>query len=287
MKIVSPISGKYDVVLEQRLESGFIINLYKTELGIGVSRYFKKIPRVEIYRCPATGYRFYFPFTVSGDGKFYARLQKVPWYYMAWKWEHEVAAKLIAPGSSVLEIGCGPGAFLKKISVRCPRAVGLEQNISAAKKGRQEGVKILLENIEEHAKNHKGKYDVVCLFQVLEHIWEVKKFIDSALICLKKNGKILISVPNNDCLIFKKFDIYLNMPPHHMGLWDIHSLVSLQKYFPMMLDDLYIEPLQLYHQGFARKLLPKPPFWLKNHDPVKVLGDYIVGHTLLASYTKI
>ena len=60
------------------------------------------------------------------------------------------------------------------------------------------------------------------MFQVLEHIYDVKEFLEHALQVLKKGGKLVIGVPNNEPY-FLGYDKYctLNLPPHHMGLWNI------------------------------------------------------------------
>jgi 2-polyprenyl-3-methyl-5-hydroxy-6-metoxy-1,4-benzoquinol methylase len=79
--------------------------------------------------------------------------------------------------------------------------------------------------IQDFCKTHKNEFDVVCFFQVLEHIKDVDSFMRSSITILKNKGKILIAVPNNDAFVMK-YD-YLrgvgNVPPppphhHHVGL---------------------------------------------------------------------
>ena len=56
---------------------------------------------------------------------------------------------------------------------------------------------------------------------VLEHIYDVKSFLEASLKVLKPEGKIIIGVPNSEPY-FLGYDKYctLNLPPHHMGLWN-------------------------------------------------------------------
>jgi ubiquinone/menaquinone biosynthesis C-methylase UbiE len=49
-----------------------------------------------------------------GDSKFYEQLEKFDWYYMPWKWEHEITLSYLDPKKRVLEIGCGTGSFVQK-----------------------------------------------------------------------------------------------------------------------------------------------------------------------------
>ncbi len=232
-----------------------IISKYMHELNIDVSRYFRQLPEIQIYRCNQTGYKFYYPFDISGDSFFYEHLQQYEWYYMPWKWEHEQAAKLIKSGMKVLEVGCGMGGFLKEVSNRVPdiEITGLELNQSAVERGKSEGLNILAESIEEHAEAHPGTYDLVCSFQVLEHIADVKSFIEGQIKALKKGGKIIVSVPNNRGFLGDSYNI-LNMPPHHMGLWDKISLKKMGDYFGLKYHSTHFEPLQPYHSNYFQRV---------------------------------
>ena len=101
MKIRSPLTKLRNTQLEKVLETDFIIDCYKKQLNIDVSKYFKDIKKISIYKCLDTGYRFYYPLNIYGDGKFYESLEKHSWYYMDWKWEHEIASNIIKPKDRV------------------------------------------------------------------------------------------------------------------------------------------------------------------------------------------
>ena len=106
------------------------------------------------------------------------------------------------------------------------------------------------ETIQEHAAYNKEKYDVVNSFQVMEHIAEIGDAIKASVEVLKKGGKLIISVPNNDSFLNKDENNLLNMPPHHMGLWGKESLKNMEKVFNVKLIKIYIEPLQSYHYSY-------------------------------------
>lgn len=304
MEILSPLTRLNNISLERKIPSQRIINIYKKNYGLDVSAYFKKVSDVSIYKCNETGYRFYYPFNLGGDSAFYEFLQEFDWYYMPWKWEHEIATSYLAPSFSVLEVGCAHGAFLEQIASLFPLndVVGLELNESAVTKS--DKFEIRNEFIESYAVNNKGAFDVVCSFEVLEHISEVFSFLKSQIDCLKQGGTLIISVPNNDSFIKGHKYGGLNLPPHHMGLWDQSSLRKLTTIFPIELINIHFEELQEYHVEnyvYAEYYSSWPGILGKVLSRLhKILGIYqnrinrirqerkqIIGHTILAAFKKI
>jgi SAM-dependent methyltransferase len=80
---------------------------------------------------------------------------------------------------------------------------------------------------------------VVCSFQVLEHIYDVKSFLEASLHVLKPKGKLIIGVPNNEPY-FLGYDKYatLNLPPHHMGLWNKSVFEKVAPLFNLKIIDV-------------------------------------------------
>ena len=279
-----------------------VIKGYK-QYGIDIRKNFSDLRQISIYKCDKSGYSFYLPSSLAGDSKFYESLQDFKWYYLPWKWEHEIALSYLNDGQSVLEVGCAHGAFLKGLNSRfkMSRSIGLELNESTPSDA--ESFKIVNLEIEEFQKENLESFDVVCSFQVLEHVHEVHRFLQAKINCLKSGGKLLISVPNNDSFVGKNFSV-LNMPPHHMGLWNKVSLKYLEQLFPIRLVDIHYEPLQEYHvESYVYSAFySKYPRWIGN--PLKILnkltGRYkdilsetaakrmeINGHTIFAAFSKI
>lgn len=308
MKVKSPLTNSTNVFLEKEIESKYILDGYQNQdwINVDVKKYFNDLEYIKVYRCEETGYRFYYPFNIAGDEKFYRTLQNYPWYYVDWKWEYDVASKMINSKDVLLEVGCARGAFIEKMKQRGAICTGIELNKDAIEVARAKELDIRYETIEEHAESNAEKYDVVCFFQVLEHIVNVKDFLQASVKVLKPGGKLIIGVPNNDAYIKYAKNLVTNMPPHHMGLWNKKSLRSIQTLFPLKLKSFYFEPLdysEWYYYIHRQRLLnalshkskivarstqklsdiiSKPPVKLLN-----LLKNLIHGHSMLAKYTKL
>jgi 2-polyprenyl-3-methyl-5-hydroxy-6-metoxy-1,4-benzoquinol methylase len=219
---ISPVTGTAETFLTDTFLKEDIIGLYKTQLDMDVTRFFQS-NSFGLYCCSKTGYRFYHPKGMDGDGTFYAALQQrlADGYYHNWKFENQLAYDNINSGDKVLDVGCGIGRFLEKAKDKAAEVCGLELNEKAVEVCRQKGLTVFNELIEQHAAQKESYYDMVCMFQVLEHIYDVKTFLQDCLTVLKPGGKLVIGVPNSEPF-FLGYDKYctLNLPPHHMGLWN-------------------------------------------------------------------
>jgi 2-polyprenyl-3-methyl-5-hydroxy-6-metoxy-1,4-benzoquinol methylase len=242
--LISPLTGKPGVSKIDSISREDIITLYRNQLGIDVSRFFTDTFFADVYECKETGYRFYYPQEIMSDAKFYEELQKKgesdsTGYYRTNQFDHTYAASLIISDEKVLDIGSGNGSFLKSILPVTKNITGIELNEYTANLCRKQGLEIFDELIESHAKKRTGYYDTVCSFQVLEHVFNVKDFIEYALLALKPKGKLIISVPNNEpwFLRFSKYET-LNLPPHHMGLWNKNSFRKIELLFPVQLKNI-------------------------------------------------
>jgi 2-polyprenyl-3-methyl-5-hydroxy-6-metoxy-1,4-benzoquinol methylase len=245
--VKSPLAVKSDATHIRNVLSVDIVRAYNRQLGINVESVFEGIERISVYECQESGYRFYHPFNVAGDSSFYEKLQVHDWYYMQWKWEHEVCAGLIKDGSKVLEVGCGKGAFLDKISQNIAglTCIGLEMNKSSVLTNSR--FQIIDGTIEEFSGEHADEFDLVCSFQVLEHVPQVRSFLAAQVKCLKPGGRLVICVPNNDSFMGENEFSVLNLPPHHMGLWTERSLRSIGDVLGLKLINVEYEPLQPQH----------------------------------------
>jgi 2-polyprenyl-3-methyl-5-hydroxy-6-metoxy-1,4-benzoquinol methylase len=298
LHIISPITKKENVKIVRKINPSIIIDQYRNQLNTDTSKYFENIDELFICKCTDSSYRFYYP-TISGDASFYEELQRNrSTDYYSWRWEHEKSyIEIIKENDYVLDIGCGSGYFLSKISEKTTNIQGLESNDLAIEKCREKNIPVIKSDIQAFSKNNVGVFDVVCAFQVLEHINDVKSFIESSLRVLKPQGKLIIGVPNNNPYLHK-YDIYhtLNLPPHHIGLWSEKSLRKLTCFFPMKIFKLDIEPnfsydywfnIQTsYFLRFLRNVCVGGFFKRLIYIILKKFNRFIKGRNLLVVYVK-
>jgi len=231
-----------------RIEKIFVSDLskfYKKMLGESISKEFSDQKELELLCCNKCGLKFFHP-AVTGSEEFYEKLQKFEWYYLEDKYEYDFAGKFIDDKTSVLEIGCGKGRFAEVIAAK--KYTGLEFSQKAVSMARQRGLNVISESVEEHAEGNSQQYDVVCSFQVLEHVSEINKFLENAIECLKPGGLFMITVPSADSFMSFARNGILNMPPHHVSWWHDSTLRYVAKMFGLEMVDLHHEPLADIHK---------------------------------------
>jgi len=221
-----------------------IVKLYKKKLNFEVSHYFTT-ENIIYAKCNECFLEFFYP-PSAGDEIFYSSLSKEDWYYSKDKKEYEIARQYITNMDYVLEIGAGTGEFYNKIN--CKNYTGLELNNSAVKIAKSKGINLINCNVEDYCKNDKNKYDVVCSFQVLEHISCINTFLNAQIKCLKKGGKLIVSIPSKDSFLSFATNDILNMPPHHISRWSDETIIYLAKLFKLKLISITHEPLQKIHE---------------------------------------
>jgi hypothetical protein len=111
------------------------------------------------------------------------------------------------PKGHVAEIGCGNGLLqaqlenLSRISVD-----GFDLNEEALKRNNVKRGNLYCYDIHQRDVCFKERYSAIFLFDVLEHIEEEDKFIDSVLFHLSKDGLLYLNVPAFNSL-FSAYDV--------------------------------------------------------------------------------
>jgi 2-polyprenyl-3-methyl-5-hydroxy-6-metoxy-1,4-benzoquinol methylase len=236
-----PLCGAAAAHVIDRFAASDIVSLYRRLVQMDVADEFGIVSDLSVRRCNVCDLMFFNPM-VSGSGPFYDTLQKTEGYYIESKEEYEVGAGFIKEDFAVLEIGCGHGAFARKIHPG--EYVGLELSEDAVATVRAQGFNVLRETIEDHAALHGAHYDAVCAFQVMEHLPDIKGFVESALSCLKPGGILIVSVPSADTFVSQVMNNHLNLPPHHTSWWSDKCLRSIGDIFGL-------EIVMLEHERLA------------------------------------
>ena len=105
---------------------------------------------------------------------------------------------LLGPEKEVLEVGCSTGHFLHSVRPHVKRAAGIEPNPAHAAFARES---IGLEVVDRHLEDSgfaTGQFDILFMFQVLEHIADPLPFLAHCRRLLKPGGTLYLEVPNLD-----------------------------------------------------------------------------------------
>lgn len=244
------------------LKSIEIINQYD-EIGVDVKSYFSGIDEVKLQLDNHTDLMQWVP-SVVGDGSFYAELSKsIGNYYPLKKDEYTKALQLIPDHSSVLEIGCGEGAFGHLCGSH--RWYGVDINEQAIGRAQLKGLQCKVWNIFADESltcapdfNH---FQLICSFQTLEHFADPAKFFEVLKLCMSPGQKLLIAVPSHDSLLGINPYTTLNLPPHHQSLWTDCALRLFPQKFGFRLEQLIHCSVDQIHtrwyvQEFLRSLIP-------------------------------
>lgn len=298
MNVISPLTTLDHTRKVKDISTDWLKERYQKRYNVDISRFTKGLDSISQYECLDSGFLFFVPGGISGDDQFYQQLSSSKDYYIDWKWEHEAALPYLDKSHKILEIGCGKGGFLRKLTRDGFDISGTELNSKQYDLLAKEGLTIYPDLLSRH-KTRNITYDDIVSFQVLEHIDNPRSFILDSLAMLRPGGKFIFCVPNNDSFIKDDPNLILNMPPHHMGLWTEDSIKAITKLFPLTLETILFEPLQPHHHmhylktrslkwfgdKFFRKLilaaiLPIGLLYLR------LFSSRIRGQSILAVYTK-
>ena len=226
--VSSPITG-HPARLVDQLDAATIRARYH-EAGVDVSNYVPAHGPVQIYQCPDTDYRFFHPPSLAGESDFYEQLYDPATEgggdrdYRAWSDDYQYAFQRIVPGERLLDVGCGFGYFLRRAAEKA-EITGIDGNKFAQAHCQQLGLDVRLGYSSDYRSEFAGRFDTVTAFQILEHIYDARVFLDDLVAMVKPGGRLIIAVPNNEPYL-RRFDPYniWNCPPHHVGLWNRGSL---------------------------------------------------------------
>ena len=106
--------------------------------------------------------------------------------------------KLISSKSKrILDIGSGPGFFLRRAKRRGWNVIGVEPSPLASNYANKQNIPTIQKFFQEVTPSEIGKFDAIHTFDVLEHVNNPIAVIEKAYSLLKKNGVIVVEVPND------------------------------------------------------------------------------------------
>ena len=115
--------------------------------------------------------------------------------------------KNIFKNKKILDLGCGGGILSESLAEEGAELIAIDQSkklINEAKKrAKLKNFKINYQcKSIENLKEKKMKFDIIICLEVIEHVEDYKSFLKFTFECLKKNGIIIFSTINRNCLSY-------------------------------------------------------------------------------------
>ena len=127
--------------------------------------------------------------------------------------ESSIEKTKISTGKKVLDVGCGTGNFVSYLNLHGWDAEGVETDEKAREIAKVSNIKVH-KNLNVVGSN---KYDVITMWHVLEHIYNLNDYMQKLRGLLKKDGLLVIAVPNSnsyDANIYKENWYAYDAPIH-------------------------------------------------------------------------
>jgi SAM-dependent methyltransferase len=125
-----------------------------------------------------------------------------------WRWVRRRLPLTGPGGASLLDVGCGSGAFTMGAARRGYEAVGLSWDDRNQATAMRRASLLGLSNVSfpicdvrrlDERKELHGRFDIVLCLENIEHILDDRKLVRDMFHCLKPGGWLLLTTPNYFC----------------------------------------------------------------------------------------
>jgi SAM-dependent methyltransferase len=193
-----------------------------------------------LVQCTQCGWIRQDPRPVAADlGKFYPRnygpyanaIEDEKWIWNGWDRRYGMlkrrrSVERFSPKGKLLEVGCGTGVFLHEMQRGGWSVVGIEPNEPASAYARSHFSADVRTCTLEEFKPGSTKFDVICLWNVLEHLPAPSQDLRRLCDLLQPGGLLVMSIPNMESLDRKLFgESWLGWDlPRHLYLFPKDAL---------------------------------------------------------------
>lgn len=235
------------------------------ELSKHISDNLWKAPDAKVIECVNCRFTYANPF-ISGDYFFYntmlhgeAEIGDGVNSEEKWDWEFEEARKCISKivneqaNPALLEIGASTGVFIKRISnelINKNDILCLEYSELGVSEIKKLGIEALSKDVRElvNEEKVKGKFDIICLFQVFEHLDNYDKLFETFDYLASDGANLIMAVPNGERIKFNELNGgLLDLPPNHLGRFNKKSFEMISKKYNWEIKYFKIQE-ETYHQ---------------------------------------
>tara|TARA_R100001369_G_scaffold29172_1_gene52454 strand:- start:144043 stop:144906 length:864 start_codon:yes stop_codon:yes gene_type:complete len=180
----------------------------------------------------------------------------------------------------LLDIGAGTGEFLLQAKKQGWKVKGIEPDKKARILAKQKGIKLV-----SNSGNFKAeKVDVITMWHVFEHVYDLKNQIIELEQLLKKNGLLIIAVPNYksyDASYYKEFWAAFDVPRHlwHFSHRSFKQLLAGTTFTevdfkPLLFDSFYVSLLSEKNKTGKSNFLRSFYIGLKSNIKAKSTEEY-------------
>ncbi len=130
----------------------------------------------------------------------------------------------------LLDFGCGAGSFLQRMHKQGWKVTGLDVSETVVHRLRGQFGLYALTGSLPHPALDDCSFDVVTMWQALEHVHQPLEILRSAHRVLAPGGQLIVAVPNIDSLAFRWFGSAwngLDLPRHlvHFSPWTLRLML--------------------------------------------------------------
>lgn len=130
------------------------------------------------------------------------------------------------PGATLLDVGCGNGAFLQLAQGAGWSAQGIDFDGAAVATARKSGLKVQQGGLEALQAVRSGSFHRVNLSHVLEHVHDPVRWLKELQRVTEPGGTLWLQTPNAESLghgLYREDWRDLD-PPRHLTLWTLETL---------------------------------------------------------------
>ncbi len=161
-----------------------------------------------------------------------------------------LAGNLVPGAREIAEVGCGHGLIQAQVENAYSRGVtGLDLNDFALKRNQSDFSPVCCYDIHQRNPEWRQRFDLIFLFDVLEHTEDENQFLQSILFHLAADGHVIVNVPAAQSL-FSAYDVAAG----HKRRYSISALRSAAHRNQLKVEDWSYWGLPLFPALLLRKL---------------------------------
>jgi SAM-dependent methyltransferase len=133
------------------------------------------------------------------DPSFYASYYRHEDHHWWFRWRFELITRLVGeqktgPNFRILDAGCGTGQMLKHLE-ELGDAIGIDTSTQALTFAQSRGVKKLVQGSITDVPFPEATFDCIVVLDVIEHVEDDSKILQSLHQVLKPGGRLIVTVP--------------------------------------------------------------------------------------------